>query len=54
MSEPKKAVADRSSGILTVRCPHCGEVNEFPDWSSMEMFICDFCGEPVEVEEPIQ
>jgi hypothetical protein len=36
------------------RCPHCGEVNSFPDWSEMFAFICKFCGEPVEVRVSVQ
>jgi hypothetical protein len=50
----KKATADRSSGILTVICPHCGHKSEFPDWSAMDVFICESCEEPVEVVEPSQ
>jgi hypothetical protein len=46
-----KAPADRSTGILTVDCPHCQEKNEFPEWSNVDVFICEFCGEPVEVED---
>jgi phage FluMu protein Com len=51
---PLKAPARRSSDVLQVKCPHCHEVNSFPDWDSMDIFICDSCGEPVEVEEPVQ
>jgi len=47
-----KGIADRSSGILKVKCPPCGDVNSFPDWDEMFIFICEHCGEPVEVEEP--
>jgi len=49
-----KATADRTSGVLTVRCPHCAEANVLPGWDQMFMFLCHFCGDPVEVEEPIQ
>ena len=51
---PKTALADRSSGILTVTCPHCEFRNEFPGWDEMDIFICDQCGDPVQVEEPTQ
>jgi DNA-directed RNA polymerase subunit RPC12/RpoP len=47
-------VANRSSGMLKVRCPHCGHVNEFPGWSEMFVFVCDQCGDPVNVVEPVQ
>jgi hypothetical protein len=30
---------------------HCQEKNEFPEWSKIDVFICEFCGEPVEVED---
>ena len=36
------------------RCPHCGEVNSFPGWSEMMAFVCDLCGEPVEVDATVQ
>jgi phage FluMu protein Com len=49
-----EGVADRSSGMLTIKCPHCGRVNEFPGWSEMFIFICDQCGDPVKVVERIQ
>ena len=32
---------------------HCGEANSFPEYESMEFFICDSCGEWVVVDEPI-
>jgi len=50
----RTAIADRSSGTLVVVCPHCAERTEFPDWSEMYIFICEKCGEPVEVIEPLQ
>ena len=38
-------------GLLTVDCLHCGFANTFDDdWSEMFIFICESCGEPVEVE----
>jgi len=48
------AIADRTGDVLRVTCPRCQHVNEFPGWSSIDIFICDGCGEPVEVKEPIQ
>jgi uncharacterized protein (DUF983 family) len=49
-----KAPADRSTGILTVTCPHCQKKNEFPEWGKVDVFICEFCGEPVEVEDSMR
>jgi len=48
------AMPDRTGGVLCVTCPRCQFVNEFLGWSSIDIFICDGCGEPVEVKEPIQ
>jgi hypothetical protein len=48
------ALADRTSGVLRVTCPHCQAVSQFPDWSDVDIFICEDCGEPVAVEEPVQ
>jgi len=47
-------MADRSSGKLTVKCPHCEFVNEFPDWSELFIFLCDQCADPVTVVERVQ
>jgi ribosomal protein S27E len=52
MNMAQKAAANRTSGILTVTCPSCKHENEFPDWSEMYIFICEHCGEPVEVAAP--
>ena len=32
----------------------CEYLQEFPGFDTMIMYICDVCGEPVEVEEPVQ
>jgi hypothetical protein len=53
-AEFRKATADRTSGVLTVGCPHCGHSNTFPEFGSIDVFICDECGQPVVVDEPIQ
>jgi uncharacterized protein (DUF983 family) len=53
MAEAKTALADCSTGTLRVLCPHCDRFNEFPDWSTMEVFVCDHCGESVIVEERV-
>ena len=40
--------------VCSVRCPHCGELNTFPGFDSVFIFVCHFCGEPVEPKTPIQ
>lgn len=45
-----KASPDRSSGVLTVKCPQCDRVNSFPEFDSVDALICAGCGDPVEVE----
>jgi transcription elongation factor Elf1 len=49
-----KARADRSSGELKVTCPACGRQHSFGDWASVDIFLCDGCGQPVQVEETAQ
>lgn len=31
--------------ICSARCPHCGEVNTFPGFSTIEASVCSHCGE---------
>jgi hypothetical protein len=31
-------------------CPHCGEENTFPAFSTMKAYVCNKCGKAVEVE----
>lgn len=38
--------------MCSARCPHCGELNVFPGFDQMFIFICHFCGESVTPEEP--
>jgi hypothetical protein len=54
-SEPpstKTARAEHSQGYPRVQCPHCGEMNSFPQLDMVLMFLCHYCGEPVDVEQP--
>ena len=53
-TEMKKVTADRTSGIVCVKFPHCRFDNQFPEFDDVDVFICDECGEPVVVEEPVQ
>jgi uncharacterized protein (DUF983 family) len=34
-------------------CPHCGEENTFPGFSSMKAYVCHRCGKAVEVENDL-
>jgi uncharacterized protein (DUF983 family) len=43
-----------SDAICTARCPHCGALNTFPGFSSVEAFVCSDCGESVVVKTLIQ
>jgi hypothetical protein len=43
-----------SAEICSARCPHCGALNMFPGFRSIEPFICQDCGEGVSVERPVQ
>ena len=49
-----EAKADRSSGTLTVKGPHCGYINAFAGWDELFVFLCHNCGDPVKVIERIQ
>jgi len=35
-------------------CPHCGALNTFPGWSSIQAFVCRECGEGVVVSDRLQ
>jgi phage FluMu protein Com len=48
------AKVDRSGDVLRVVCPHCKFTNEFPEFTSIDIFLCHDCGAPVAVEELIQ
>jgi hypothetical protein len=43
-----------SSEISTATCPHCGALNTFPGFSVIEAFVCQECGEGLNVERPVQ
>ncbi|HEY6345100.1 MAG TPA: hypothetical protein VIY49_26685 [Bryobacteraceae bacterium] len=44
----------RPGAVTTAVCPHCGAVQVFPGFSSIDAFICSECGQGVGVERPIQ
>jgi hypothetical protein len=48
-----KAKPDRSGAVPRVQCPHCTEWNRFPEFEGVKIFICDYCGEPVAVDETV-
>ena len=43
-----------SDEICSEWCPHCGALNAFLGFSSIEAFICRECGEGVSVERQVQ
>lgn len=42
------------NAICSARCLHCGAVNTFPGFTSIDAFICAQCGEGVAVSLPVQ
>lgn len=38
--------------LASAMCPHCGEVNLFPGFSSIKAYVCRQCGEGVTVGRP--
>jgi hypothetical protein len=40
--------------ILTARCPHCGDLNIFPGFDQILAYVCQDCGEGVDVTLPVQ
>ena len=40
--------------ISSARCPHCGTLNTFPGFRVIEAFICQECGEGVDIERRVQ
>jgi hypothetical protein len=39
-----------STEISTATCPHCGALNTFPGFTAIEAFVCQECGEGMNVE----
>jgi transcription initiation factor IIE alpha subunit len=46
-----KATPYFQSGQLTVLCPNCLFKSSFPGQEKIDVFVCEICGEPVEVEK---
>ena len=40
--------------ISSARCPHCGALNMFPGFRVIDAFICQECGEGVDIERRVQ
>jgi hypothetical protein len=40
--------------ICSAPCPHCGATNVFRGFTIIEAFVCQECGEGVNVERPVQ
>jgi len=41
-------------GLCSAICPHCGGLNTFPGWSSLQAHICRECGEGVVIPDRLQ
>ena len=40
--------------ILTARCPHCSELNIFPEFEEIFAYVCKHCGQTVDATPPVQ
>jgi len=40
--------------ICSAQCPNCGAMNTFRGFSVIEAFVCEECGEGVNVERPVK
>jgi hypothetical protein len=43
-----------SAEMCSARCPHCGGTNVFRGFTVIEAFVCQECGEAVNVERRVQ
>ena len=43
-----------SAEMCSARCPHCGATNVFRGFTVIEAFVCQECGEGVNVERRVQ
>jgi len=43
-----------SGGVSSETCPHCGELNTFAGFTSMEAYTCRHCGIGVVIQRPVQ
>jgi hypothetical protein len=43
-----------SGGVCRETCPHCGELNTFPGFTSMEAYTCRHCSQGVVIQRPVQ
>jgi hypothetical protein len=40
--------------ICSAHCTHCGAVNSFPGFATVDVFVCSACGESNEVTSQVQ
>jgi hypothetical protein len=52
--EPTLLRMAMSGGLCSETCPHCGQLNTFPGFSSMEAYTCRHCDLGVIVRKPVQ
>jgi uncharacterized protein (DUF983 family) len=53
-AEPTLLRMALSGGICSETCPHCGELNPFPGFKSMEAYTCRHCGQGVVIQRSVQ
>ena len=53
-AEPTLLRMAMEEGFCSETCPHCGDLNTFPGFSSMEAYTCRQCGLGVVVQRPVQ
>jgi len=53
-AEPTLLRMAMSEGVCTETCPHCGDVNVFTGFSSMDAYMCCHCGRGVVVQRLAQ
>ena len=40
--------------VASARCPHCGDLNIFPGFDSISVYVCQHCGQGVDASPPVQ
>jgi hypothetical protein len=53
LQEGEQFVVDPNS-ITSHQYPHCLSFHTFPGFDAIYAYVCETCGEPVEVEHPVQ
>jgi hypothetical protein len=54
VEEAKASNMPLTESVGSATCPHCGALNTFPGWSSIDAYICRKCGEGVTTRDQLQ